>query len=215
LERYEECIRRLAADAGPENWWLTYQAENRMRSEEFDRILRRLHTERATWQTVNADVGAVLAPFDTSRPWDAVIRAAALKSKDFWDQELVHKVQAFRSSQMDRRPYVEHSTKEVQGYAGGEPSQPKVPWIRDVRQKKTCEGWNSPSGCTTPVEANCPERSTHACSKCGRSNHGAASCWQKGKGSTSGKGKGKEKKGNKGKKDKSDKGKKSVVDKAA
>ena len=59
LELYGEHIRALANDYGPSCWFLIYQADVRMRSEEFERLRRRTAIENpwgwdpdAPWGTI-------------------------------------------------------------------------------------------------------------------------------------------------------------------
>jgi hypothetical protein len=79
LDHYGEHIRSFLATYGTECWFIIYQADVRMRSEQFERIRRRLQI----------DFDANLAPhgFLPAKPWDGVF-AASVKDKEFWDTEV-------------------------------------------------------------------------------------------------------------------------------
>ena len=77
LELYGEHIRTLATDYGPACWFLVYQADVRMRSEEFERLRRRTAMEGQP-------------DFDPSAPWGTVFDLA-VREKDFWDAEVHQK----------------------------------------------------------------------------------------------------------------------------
>lgn len=75
LDNYCEHVRSLAARFGPECWDLVYQADVHMRSEQFERIRRRLAT--------SPEHG-----FTAAAPWNAVF-AQAVKEDAYWSREVV------------------------------------------------------------------------------------------------------------------------------
>ena len=77
---YREIIRTLSQQYGSATWFIVYQADVRMRSEEFERIRRRCDL---TWAGSTEEQRRGL-PYDPSRPWDLVFSMAA-SDKDFWD----------------------------------------------------------------------------------------------------------------------------------
>ena len=92
LDLYGEWIRSLHYQYGPQCWWLIYQADVRMRSEEFERLRRVLQ--------LGADVGARMPPsmgiqFDPEKPWDAVfacsVHLSMVESQAFWMREVKDK----------------------------------------------------------------------------------------------------------------------------
>ena len=75
---YEAKIAKFVAHWGPGCWPLIYQAESRMRGEQFLRLQRQAEAEKA----VNA-----AHPYDPNLPWDYIFLAAA-RDSDFWKDEL-------------------------------------------------------------------------------------------------------------------------------
>jgi len=87
LAKYGEFIRNLLEQFGPSVWFIVYQADIRMRSEQFERIRRDLQigydrtpiAERAHF------------PIDPQRPWNAVFTKAVdeayTPSQAFWRRE--------------------------------------------------------------------------------------------------------------------------------
>ena len=76
LDNYCEHVRSMASRFGPECWDLVYQADDvHMRSEQFERIRRRLAS--------SPEHG-----FTTAAPWNAVF-AQAVKEDAFWGREVV------------------------------------------------------------------------------------------------------------------------------
>ena len=89
LEIYGEHIRKMAHQYGREVWFIIYQADVRMRSEEFERIRRRLHIE---WEDSASDPASQRkVGYNPGLPWDSVFHVA-VKDRDFWDSEVKDKV---------------------------------------------------------------------------------------------------------------------------
>ena len=72
LDLYGEFIRTLRETLGDSAWFLIYQGDQRMRSEEFERIRRRCASEKQGLP--EADRGR--HPFDSTRPWNLVFTRA-------------------------------------------------------------------------------------------------------------------------------------------
>jgi hypothetical protein len=204
LELYGEHIRSLLTAYGPDCWFLIYQADIRMRSEQFERLRRKLQ--------IDFDDGHPSHGFVPTKPWDAVF-AAAVKDKEFWDSEVrekailyLAKVTNFREvthdgtaqqsrSQPSHPQTASRSQKRKSGTQGfrQEPSS-KGPRPQSKGKGKgygsnnqePCNRWNDTS-CNDP----CPNGRMHVCSSC-RGNHKVAQCNKNAKGSKKG-GKGKRK----------------------
>jgi hypothetical protein len=82
LEHYGEHLRSFLNTYGAECWFIIYQADVRMRSEQFERLRRRLH--------IDLLAGTSQHGFTANKPWDGVF-AAAVKDKEFWDSEVREK----------------------------------------------------------------------------------------------------------------------------
>ena len=82
LDNYAELIRKYSKAYTEQTWFILYQADVRMRQEQFERIIRRLERGLAN---------GVPCPFnyDVNKPWEACFKAA-VADKAFWDAELVH-----------------------------------------------------------------------------------------------------------------------------
>ena len=178
LEHYGEHLRSFINTYGAECWFIIYQADVRMRSEQFERLRRRLH--------IDLLAGTSQHGFTASKPWDGVF-AAAVKDKEFWDSEVrekailyLAKVATFRdisydgTSQSSRGP--PHSSSQYppqqkgQGHQGqkrknrqepvskgGKPNS-KPP--RGGKGQETCNNWNL-NKCTMDP---CPR--AHVCNIC-------------------------------------------------
>ena len=90
LDLYGEHVRRLNENYGREAWFLVYQADIRMRSEEFERIRRRLAAGLAPTGL------SAMAP---ARPWNSVFHASVhtgdIQSVTFWAREVSEKAVLF------------------------------------------------------------------------------------------------------------------------
>ena len=75
MDAYAEHIRQFAIRFGADCWDLVYTADVHMRSEQFERIRRRLHASPEHGYT-DAD------------PWNAVM-AQAIKEDSFWTKEVI------------------------------------------------------------------------------------------------------------------------------
>ena len=79
---YAKKVERFNHTYGAACWWLVAQADQRMRSEQMERIRRRLEFEK---QVATATVN--VHPLDPAMPWDLRLKEAAADTK-FWDEDL-------------------------------------------------------------------------------------------------------------------------------
>jgi hypothetical protein len=82
LDNYAELIRKHAKSYNDDIWFILYQADVRMRQEQFERILRRLERGRVAGIPCKFN-------YDPTKPWEACFKAAVADT-EFWDQELKH-----------------------------------------------------------------------------------------------------------------------------
>ena len=82
LLMYAKKVERFNDTYGAACWWLVAQADQRMRSEQMERIHRRLEPEK---QVATATVN--VHPLDPAMPWDLRFKEAAADTK-FWDEDL-------------------------------------------------------------------------------------------------------------------------------
>ena len=208
LDAYGEHVRTLNDRFGADTWFIIYQADARMRQEEFERIHRRAVMGRTPG-------------FDPQKPWDTVFRIAVDEPK-FWDTEVRDKAimyltriasaaqtlddgtidapASLRSHQGGRSPSNAGKGKNRGGHGKGSP-QGAQPGKRGKGGKQhngstsgdnrgsaameTCRMYNAGTCTRTP----CPSGRRHICSSCG-GNHPATECRSGGKGGKSAKGKG-------------------------
>ncbi len=95
MDSYAKLIRKQAEDHGPTCWAITYQADVRMRSEEFDRIRRSMNID---YYILEADA-RLLSWFNPADPWNTVIQLthpdASHKADRFWQVEVEDKCSAY------------------------------------------------------------------------------------------------------------------------
>eukprot|EP00971_Amphidinium_carterae_P244850 4861338-Amphidinium_carterae.1 len=77
LDNYGEKIRDYHDLYGTKCWWLIYQADMRMRSDEFERIRRKLESQRAQALAAGAGEDVLKRILESGKPWDSVLKAAA------------------------------------------------------------------------------------------------------------------------------------------
>ena len=93
VDNYGEHVRELHEKFGAKCWFLIYQADVRMRSEEFERIRRTLESQHNKFNDTSL---SALSDFDPKQPWNAVFKhAASDRSKTFWDREVRDKAFLF------------------------------------------------------------------------------------------------------------------------
>lgn len=81
---YQTKVREYFEKYGSSMWILIYQAENRMRLEQMERLHRTLHLERTKAEEFGVPS---FVDFDIKRPWNAVWRRA-IEDDKFWKKEL-------------------------------------------------------------------------------------------------------------------------------
>ena len=191
LDLYGEMIRSLSHLYGPECWYIVYQADTRMRSEEFERIRSNAEIEHVGLTRSIGDRAACdQLGFDPKYPWDGVFRRAtrADTSQEFWSTEVKDKALLHLSRAMPRSVITDdgtvlgtnkrraqfaleqHPSKSPKGKGKGKGKldQPVV----DI-----CNNWNS-KGCPDP----CPFGRRHICRLCHQPGHTKDACPLKGKG---------------------------------
>lgn len=196
LEAYAEQVRHHGSTYGQQCWFLIYQADVRMRSEQFERIRRLLHIE---YESAANSAGTV-SGFDPVKPWDAVF-AQAVRDREFWDREVSQPALMFLSGARTRFQLSTDGTAQYGHLAGDSspsgtgkrkresPSEAshankatKGKGKRSTRNAKgkgkasaeVCKNFNA-GRCDGPV---CRHSRRHVCSRCGSTGHGAQSCRQ-------------------------------------
>ena len=207
LDNYGEKVREYNDLYGHTCWWLIYQADLRMRAEEFERIRRRLEAQRTQAESAGAPLITLDAIIDYNQPWDAVFRAATTDDTTaYWSKEVTEKAQLYLSSVKPASALRDEGlVGRVDPEGGGVRKRERTPdaGTRRVRPRTTrpgpgedgthsknragkeiCKAFNSAEGCRLP----CPEGKMHQCSVCLKMGHNSTQCWQN-KGTGKGKGK--------------------------
>ena len=83
MDRYQQKIKKLAIAYGQDCWVLLYQADTRMRLEQFERIMRR---GQLLYQASQAPNGPPTY-FDVRWPWEWVFEQATEHETTFWTDE--------------------------------------------------------------------------------------------------------------------------------
>ena len=96
LEHYGEFVRTLVDMYGPDAWFLVYQADDRFRSEEIERLRR--HAQ-ISYEGLPLDARSTCsvgsAPYNPEKPWDWAFGAVLGEmGREYWDLE-VHKRAVF------------------------------------------------------------------------------------------------------------------------
>jgi hypothetical protein len=100
LDSYSQKITDLS-EKYPSLWWLTYQADYRMRSEMWERIRLETELRRSSLATIDPAVAQSLVPYDASSPWDSVCAASVGRDyADFWIREVNDKAVALQTRQL-------------------------------------------------------------------------------------------------------------------
>jgi hypothetical protein len=198
LDGYQALVSGLG-EQYPSLWWLVYQADYRMRSEFWDRILMEVEHKRASLSSIDPIVAQTLVPFNPNMPWDAIIRAST--SQDyayFWNQEVREKAVDLKThsatlydlktdsetielvAASDKAmPWMRGgSNKRSTDSGGGAPSHTGKKEKKGGNKSSACPAFNSTSGCCKN-ESDCPQGLSHVCGTCGTRSHGEAVCWSK------------------------------------
>jgi hypothetical protein len=116
LDAYAEHIRKQAEMHGPTCWSIIYQADVRMRSEEFDRIRRRLSIEYFKLDPP----GRVAHIFDPDEPWNTIFQQshpdASHSSDRFWQTEVKDKCTAYLTQVRSWNQVMDDGTSQNGGY---------------------------------------------------------------------------------------------------
>lgn len=182
LEGYAELIRDLSKRYP---WWIIYQADCRMRSEEFEIFRRDLEEQRGRLTGVDQTVADVLVPFDVQKPWEAVFLHAvhSVAGQLYWQQRVKELAADHRSSSS--------ATASANGDGGFQAAnvikagtKREVPWMvpRATSQPPAkpggppCKPFQTAAGCSAN-EKYCPHKQAHTCGHCGKPGHGEAKCF--------------------------------------
>ena len=178
MDAYAEHIRQLSLRFGADCWDLVYTADVHMRSEQFERIRRRLHASPEHGYT-DAD------------PWNAVI-AQAIKEDSFWTREVVTPA-TLRLAQARSipAPLPSHGRPGTQAQVDSEPGHGKKKrkvkdgedrsrhngqvYTHNRRGVEVCANWNQ-GRCGKPLpQSACDKKRSHQCNLC-LGPHPATSC---------------------------------------
>ena len=182
MDAYCEHIRSLHTRFGSGCWDLIYLADVHMRSEQFERLRRRL--------TAQPEHG-----FTTAAPWSAVY-AQAIKEDAFWQREVVTPATlrlaqgASRSSagdlgppraltEMDRTAPTHEPKKRKKGGDDDKSKHDGQKWTHNRKGVEICGKWNSGKCGVDKPQSKClarPPRS-HQCNSC-LGPHAAKDCRQ-------------------------------------
>ena len=95
LDSYAELIRKQSEEHGPTCWSIIYQADVRMRSEEFDRIRRRMSIDFYKLEPA----ARLVSYFNPADPWNTIFQLshpdASHKADRFWQVEVKDKCTAY------------------------------------------------------------------------------------------------------------------------
>ena len=82
IDSYGEMVRNFAQTYGDSAWFIVYNADVRMRAEQWDRLRRK--AERAHDMATRAGIPS---HFDPAPPWKSVVRSS-LEDRNWWDENL-------------------------------------------------------------------------------------------------------------------------------
>ena len=132
LELYGEHIRSLHNLYGQRAWHIVYQADTRMRAEEFERIRRQLDIEHASSPITN---------YDPLMPWNNVfMRSVGPAARDFWDSEVRDRALFQSAADLTRNTEPAATPKGVRRRPEKKQSGPVPPPPPPKRQRATGKG---------------------------------------------------------------------------
>ena len=144
LDNYADMVKRFASTYGPQAWFIVYQAEVRMRSENFERLRRRAERVHETAQAAN-----MASDFDPQLPWATVFRmAVGEECKNWWDDNLHRDALLFlthvRSADaisddgtvQPSMDIQQSSSSDIGGSAGTQPKRKSTPAQGAAAQKR-------------------------------------------------------------------------------
>ena len=214
LRMYADIIRGFHLQYGASVWPIIYQADVRMRSEQFPRLRR--SAEIAANRKDPRDF--LYANFNAAMPWDSVFEIA-IASKDYWDREVREKAMLFLTRVRSQGALLSDGT--AQDFVPGAPTHPGASGPPAGPKKKKGGGGSGPGRApprpppasaprpakkskTGPAQAGsgdvcrnwngggcqepCPNGRRHVCLIC-FGNHRASACDRKGAGGGGGAGK--------------------------
>ena len=181
MDAYAEHIRSLATRFGRDCWDLVYTADVHMRSEQFERIRRKLH--------VKPDHG-----YSDSAPWNAVM-AQAIHEDAFWSREVItpatlrlaqaRSIPAPLSSEgLGRRaeaeqepgPNKQKAKKRKVKEADDRSKHDGRCFTHNRRGVEVCANWNAGKcGKSPKPQSMCEKKQSHQCNLC-LGPHQALSC---------------------------------------
>jgi len=125
MDRYQQKIKKLYSAYGAQCWALLYQADTRMRLEQFERILRR---GQVLHQASLADGGAK-TDFNPRWPWEWVFEQATEYEHTFWTDEFERPALLIKAHVDRIGQHLEAGTGTGSSNSGGtafvEPRQPR------------------------------------------------------------------------------------------
>eukprot|EP00971_Amphidinium_carterae_P348659 6490615-Amphidinium_carterae.1 len=215
IDNYGEKVRDLHDTFGPPCWFIIYQADSRMRSEQFERIRRRLDSDYN--KVTQAGGSTKLIDFDPKKPWNGVLREAA-SDTEFWTVEVKDKAYFFLTAVRTSQAVREDGTAQpalkavnLSSTPAGSPGSSAAPpvWAPEPpakRQKSNrvrdgartgADGLFTHNRAGNEVCKNfnegvcslpCPGGRVHQCAKCLQTGHTAKDCGRnRGKGQSKGK----------------------------
>jgi len=203
LDSYAEHIRKQIEDYGQTCWSIVYQADVRMRSEEFDRIRRRLSI--AYFKLDQS--GRALSVFQPIDPWNTIFQEAhpdsSHSSDRFWQVEIKDKCNAFLTHVRSWAQVMDDGTHGTSSgntgtFPGGKrykqsgKSQGKG-WPADKKTERWNQDKKSPDSdvylskdksgfeiCNNynsgKCQLPCPSSRSHVCKSCGSPGHAFTAC---------------------------------------
>jgi hypothetical protein len=203
LDSYAEHIRKQIEDYGQTCWSIVYQADVRMRSEEFDRIRRRLSI--AFFKLDQSS--RTLSTFQPTDPWNTIFQEAhpdsSHSSDRFWQVEIKDKCNAFLTHVRSWAQVMDDGTHGLSSgnngtFPGGKrykqsgKSQGKG-WPADKKMERWNHDKKSPDSdvylskdksgfeiCNNynsgKCQLPCPSSRAHVCKSCGLPGHAFTSC---------------------------------------
>ena len=169
LDGYAEFLSALAGRFGPKCWDIIYTADVHMRSEQFERIRRRLQA-------------APQFGYTETKPWDAVY-AQAIKEDAFWSQEVITPctLRLAQAKGGGEPPQANQPRKSpFQDHPSSQPKKKKVK-VKEAEDKskhdgkiytvnkrglEVCMAWNE-GRCGVPKpQSRCDKGRSHQCNLC-------------------------------------------------
>ena len=204
LDNYADMVKRFSSTYGPQAWFIVYQGEVRMRSENIERLRRRAERVHETAQSAH-----MVSEFDPKLPWATVFKmAVGEECKKWWDDNLHRDALLFLTKVRTSSAITDDGTVQPaldsQQWTGSEPSGPerkRDPDPKAAAQKRKASQQSSAqsSGRQERVagevysrrgkklcdfyndnercwynEYTCPE--SHACKQCLQSGHPQSEC---------------------------------------